>query len=184
MMRRSLAWSALLVSVSLTGVADAGRTKLCHVSPGAQPQTIEVMQAADVQLHLAHGDVIGSCTDPAVCSAVCNDHSACTVNDGVQTKGSCTCRPQAVTCVQDANFCTAEVCNPATGTCDSVPANEGVSCYDVSSCTRHNGTCHAGTCSGGAPVVCPTLDQCHQPGQCDPATGACVNMPMPDGTTC
>src|SRR5262249_49411194 len=95
------------------GVADAGRTKLCHVSPGAQPQTIEVTQPADVQLHLPHGDVTGSCTDPAVCSAVCDDHNACTVNDGVQTKGGCTCRPQAVTCVQDANFCTAEICNPA-----------------------------------------------------------------------
>ena len=59
-----------------------------------------------------------------------------------------------------------------------------MSCYDASSCTQHNGICHAGTCSGGAPVVCPTLDQCHQPGQCDPATGACINMPMPDGTTC
>src|SRR5262249_50855644 len=134
MKRRSFVWSALLLSVSLAGVADARGTRLCHVSPGAPPQTIEVTQAADVQLHLGHGDVIGSCTDPAVCSAVCDDHNACTLNDGVQTKGGCTCRPQAVTCVQDANFCTAEVCNPATGTCDSVPANEGISCYDASSC--------------------------------------------------
>src|SRR5262249_61257735 len=95
MMRRSLVWSALLLSVSLTGVADAGRTRLCHVSPGAQPQTIEVTQGAGVQLHLGHGDVIGSRTDPAVCSAVCDDHNVCTVNDGGHTKGGCTCRQQA-----------------------------------------------------------------------------------------
>lgn len=185
MTRGPVVWGGLLLSVVLAGAAHARGTRLCHVSSsGAPPQTIEVTQAADVQLHLAHGDVIGSCTDPAVCSAVCDDHDACTVNVGVQTKGGCTCHAQAVTCVQDANSCTAEVCNPASGTCDSVPANEGLSCYDASSCTQHNGTCRAGTCTGGAPVVCPTLDPCHQPGQCEPSTGACINMPMPDGTTC
>jgi Dictyostelium (slime mold) repeat len=143
-----------------------------------------VAKPADVQMHLGHGDVLGACNDAAVCNAACDDHNACTVNDGLVTKGACTCGPRAVTCAQDANPCTAEVCNPTRGTCDSVPANEGRPCYDASSCTQHNGTCQAGTCTGGAPVVCPTIDRCHQPGQCDPSTGACVNLPMPDGTTC
>src|SRR5262249_21335016 len=109
MIRRSFGWGVLFLSLSLAGVAHArGTTRLCHVSPGAQPQTIEVAPA-DVQMHLAHGDAVGNCTDPAVCSAVCDDHNACTVNDGVSSKGGCTCQPQAVTCTQDQNFCTAEV---------------------------------------------------------------------------
>jgi Dictyostelium (slime mold) repeat len=184
MMRRSIAWGALLLSFSLASVASARDTRLCHVSPGAPPQTLDVAKPADVQMHLGHGDVLGPCNDAAVCNAACDDHNACTVNDGLVAKGACTCGPRAVTCAQDSNPCTAEVCNPTRGTCDSVPANEGRPCYDASACTQHNGTCQAGTCTGGAPVVCPTIDRCHQPGQCDPSTGACVNLPMPDGTTC
>jgi hypothetical protein len=73
MTRRHVVWGGLLFSISLAGVAAARGTRLCHVSSsGAPPQTIEVTQAADVQLHLAHGDVIGNCTDPGVCSAVCD----------------------------------------------------------------------------------------------------------------
>src|SRR5262249_42980181 len=80
MTRRSVVWVALLFSVSLPGVAGArSTTRLCHVSPGAQPQSIEVAPA-DVPTHLAHGDAVGNCTDPAVCSAVCDDHNKCTVN--------------------------------------------------------------------------------------------------------
>src|SRR5439155_607262 len=38
-----------------------------------------------------------------------------------------------------------------------------------------------GVCTGGNPVVCPAPDQCHDPGTCNPATGACSNPAKPDG---
>src|SRR5262249_5213901 len=142
-MRRSFAygtWGALLLCFPLTTVASAGRTRLCHVSNGVG-ETIELTNPADVQMHLAHGDVLGNCRDAAVCTAACDDHNACTVNDGVEGKSACTCSPKAVTCVQDANPCTAEVCNPASGTCASVPATEGRPCYDAASLTQHTATC-------------------------------------------
>jgi hypothetical protein len=36
-------------------------------------------------------------------------------------------------------------------------------------------------CAG---VTCTALDACHEAGQCDPATGACSNPPIADGTPC
>jgi hypothetical protein len=33
-------------------------------------------------------------------------------------------------------------------------------------------------------VVCPAIDDCHEPGLCDPASGACLQILKPDGTPC
>lgn len=33
-------------------------------------------------------------------------------------------------------------------------------------------------------VVCPAIDDCHEPGTCDPATGGCMEALKPDGTPC
>src|SRR5262249_42582506 len=37
---------------------------------------------------------------------------------------------------------------------------------------------------GSNPVICQSSDQCHDPGTCDPATGACSTSNKPDGTPC
>ena len=41
-----------------------------------------------------------------------------------------------------------------------------------------------GGCVGTDPVVCAAADQCHVAGVCDPATGACSNPNVLDGTAC
>src|SRR5262249_33349272 len=41
-----------------------------------------------------------------------------------------------------------------------------------------------GACVGANPVVCSALDQCHDAGSCDPASGACSNPAKLDGTAC
>jgi hypothetical protein len=55
----------------------------------------------------------------------------------------------------------------------------GIVC-DAASATCQNGTC-ANRCEG---VVCTAVDQCHDAGTCDPATGTCSNPAKPDGATC
>ena len=47
-----------------------------------------------------------------------------------------------------------------------------------------NDTCQAGTCTAGAPVTCVAIDQCHDAGVCNPATGMCSNPNKANGAVC
>src|SRR5262249_25734223 len=60
---------------------------------------------------------------------------------------------------------------------------DGTGCNDGDMCTRDD-TCHSGFCTAGPALICAATDQCHGPGTCDPATGACSNPPVPDGMPC
>jgi hypothetical protein len=75
------------------------------------------------------------------------------------------------------------VCDPLTGECTDPEKPDGTTCTDGDACTRSD-TCRQGTCEGANPVVCTALDQCHDAGTCDPASGVCSNPDKPDGTTC
>ena len=59
----------------------------------------------------------------------------------------------------------------------------GTACNDGNACTQSD-TCQAGACTGGNPVACTALDQCHAAGTCNPATGVCSNPAKADGTAC
>ncbi|HEX5043519.1 MAG TPA: hypothetical protein VFV75_11470 [Candidatus Polarisedimenticolaceae bacterium] len=75
---------------------------------------------------------------------------------------------------------TATTLTPVT--CASAP--NGTACSDGNACTTSD-SCQAGACVGSSPVVCdPPADACHDPGACNPATGACVYPAKPDGTAC
>jgi MYXO-CTERM domain-containing protein len=50
-------------------------------------------------------------------------------------------------------------------------------------CVQAN-SCLAGACNANTAVVCDAPNQCHDEGTCDTVTGACVAMPMTDGTAC
>src|SRR5262249_13883324 len=71
-------------------------------------------------------------------------------------------------------------CDPASG---CVNTNNTASCDDGDACTQTD-TCSNGSCAGSNPVVCSALDQCHDAGICDPATGVCSNPAKADGTAC
>jgi hypothetical protein len=77
----------------------------------------------------------------------------------------------------------AGTCDYATGTCSNRTAAEGTACDDGNACTLTD-SCQGGTCVGGNPVVCAAANACHGPGTCDPTTGACSSLPVPDGTAC
>jgi Tol biopolymer transport system component len=77
----------------------------------------------------------------------------------------------------------AGTCDPGTGFCSHPPVVDGSPCSDGDACTLDD-SCQVGFCTAGAPLVCGPLDQCHDGGTCDPASGACSNPAKSDGTAC
>jgi len=124
----------------------------------------------------------GQCTNAAKPDGtVCGDGNACTEGDTCQA-GTCTAGAPVVCGGADACH-EAGTCDPATGACSVVAKPDGTRCEDGNACTQFD-ACQAGTCTGGAPVVCTAGDACHEPGTCDPATGQCSNPAKPDGSAC
>lgn len=75
-------------------------------------------------------------------------------------------------------------CSTGTATCvNGGNQPDGTVCNDGNACTGTD-TCQAGVCTGASPVVCAPLDQCHDAGVCDPASGVCSNPAKPNGTAC
>ena len=124
----------------------------------------------------------GTCSNPAKPNgSSCNDGNACTHTDTCQS-GVCT-GGNPVVCPAPNQCHDPGTCNPATGSCSNPTKFDGSTCNDGNACTQSD-TCETGVCTGGNLVVCPTPDQCHDAGTCNPASGTCSNPAKPDGTTC
>jgi len=129
-----------------------------------------------------HADNAASCTDGNACTAgdtcvggtcqpgaptVCNDANACTV-DSCNPATGCVFTDNSAAC-NDGNVCTTDSCSPATG---CVHANNTLACSDGSACTTGD-VCGGGTCHPGTATVCNDSDACTTD-SCNPATGVCV----------
>jgi hypothetical protein len=110
----------------------------------------------------------------------CDDGDACTTSDAC-LNGTCSGPP--VDCSNLDDDCNVGVCDPATGQCQTEPANEGGPCDDGDLCTSGD-TCSAGTCSSGSPVDCSFLDDECNVGVCDPGSGKCTQEPANEGGPC
>ncbi len=109
------------------------------------------------------------------------DQSACTADtcqSGVCTAGT------AVVCVAPDQCHDAGTCNPQNGQCENVQAlaDETACDLDTDLCTQDY--CLTGVCTAGDSVVCEAMDQCHDVGVCDPATGICSDPALADETAC
>jgi hypothetical protein len=153
------------------GTCD-GATVTC-VPPDACREVVGCNPASGCQFRFISGCCIGE-------GGACDDGNACTQGD---TCSGGTCAGTAVQCTALDQCHDAGVCNPATGQCSNPPKADGTTCADGNACTQVD-TCQAGTCVGASPVVCTALDQCHDAGVCNPATGQCPNPPKADGTAC
>ena len=88
---------------------------------------------------------------------------------------------EGVVC-DDGNECTRD-CNPATGTCDYIPVQDGTKCDDGDDNDCAEDICIRGACTGdGTPVTCDDGRECTED-TCEPPEG-CVATPVDDGTTC
>jgi len=79
----------------------------------------------------------------------------------------------------DANVCTDDLCDAASGTC-SYAANSAA-CVDGNGCTDKD-MCAAGACAG-TPKTCSDGSACTDDA-CEPATGSCLHTAKADGAAC
>ena len=112
-------------------------------------------------------------------TAPCDDGDACTTGDGC-VAGACASGPP-LSCY-DANPCTDDACDPATGC--TFPPNLAP-CDDGDPCTTTD-ICAEGVCQGGPPPDCDDGDACTDDA-CAPG-GGCANTPnaapCDDGDAC
>ncbi|MEZ4266209.1 MAG: SUMF1/EgtB/PvdO family nonheme iron enzyme [Myxococcota bacterium] len=157
-----------LICVNNACVVDPVSVVVC--APTGDPCTKSVCSPAS-----------GTCAlQPTTGGQACDDGDACTVGDGCQA-GLCVGGP-AVTC-DDKNVCTADLCNPVTGACSSVPA--AGPCDDGNACTFGD-ACVAGACTAGAATSCDDANPCTND-LCSPTDG-CTHTPnglgCDDGDAC
>lgn len=103
----------------------------------------------------------------------CTDGNLCT-HDTCQN-GVCVNTP--VNC-DDGNACTVDTCDPVRGDC----VHAAIDCDDRNACTVDSCDLESGVCVH-TPVTCTALDQCHEAGVCDPASG-CPNPEKQNGASC
>jgi len=109
----------------------------------------------------------------------CADASACM--SGFCVDGVCCDAACGGGAANDCVACSVAAGAGSDGTCAELAA--GTACQDGDACTLVD-ACQAGVCTGTDPVVCTPPDECHDPGVCDPSTGACFDPIKPDGTPC
>jgi len=122
----------------------------------------------------------GCGSTPVANGTSCDDGNACT-SSTTCTAGACG-GGSAIDCPDDANPCTAPLCNPATGTCGFTNVADGTGCDDGNPCTTAT-VCGAGACGGGGATTCADDGNPCTVEMCDPASG-CGSMPAADGASC
>jgi len=142
----------------------------------------------DTATGLVHGSTPGAIPGRYVFPVPCRDDASC--DDG----SLCTtdaCNPSSPDadgrgCTHDA-VCPSEACrscDPTTGTCGAVQADDGTPCDDGEVCTEGE-TCQAGACTPATVLAdgtaCDNGNDCSQRDQC--AAGTCVDPPACGATT-
>jgi hypothetical protein len=92
--------------------------------------------------------------DPCTGTLLCNQNSLpyqCQVDPATVVK----CDPPEG---PDA-FCLASICNPESGTCETVSEHQGLACDDNDACTVGE-SCQDGACIGGVPTNCNDGNPC------------------------
>ena len=127
-----------------------------------------------------------SSIDTAFCHGItdgtpCDDGDPCTIDDRCGL-GICLGEPtdEALAC-DDGNPCTEDDACVA-GACAGIAVAGELTCDDGDPCTQ-GGQCKSGRCVA-EPKDCSSLDAPCAAGACDPATGACRALPLPDGALC
>jgi len=175
-------FSAVTNGVSCSDGNACTQTDSCQ--GGACRGTNSLTCSAQDQCHSAGtcNRSTGLCSNPSKPNGTaCDDTNLCTRTDSCQ---SGVCRgTNPVSCTAQDACHSAGTCDPATGACSSPAKANGTPCSDSNACTRRD-TCQAGTCTGSNPVICQSSEQCHDPGTCNPASGACSSPNKADGTLC
>ncbi len=151
----------------------------CHADGAANPE--QSCQVCDA------GAASGQWTLRADGSG-CDDGLWCTVGDSC-LGGICrsVSNRDCSGVIEDALCQTAQCLEPSggqtEGSCQAVNRADATPCNDGNLCTLTD-RCQSGACVGSNPVTCVALSQCHNVGECNPATGVCTNPKKIDDTPC
>lgn len=124
--------------------------------------------------------VAGCYASPLATGTTCDDGDLCTL-DEVCVTGACLGAPRD--CSSFDGECQVGICDPTTGACAASNALDGSACTDGDACTRVD-RCLAGACDGSSLRDCSALTDMCNTGGCDSITGACVALPVANGTAC
>jgi hypothetical protein len=150
------------------GVCQSGTPVTCTDDGNACTNDVCNEAAKSCGVDVAAGT---SCSD----GVYCNGAETCTAN-GVCQSGT------PVTCPDDGNACTNDVCNEAAKSC-GVNVAAGTSCSDDVFCNGAE-TCNGnGVCQSGTPVTCPNDHNACTNDVCNEATQSC-GVTVADGTSC
>ncbi len=147
-----------------------------------------VCEGAEVDCSSLDDECLAGACNPSTgaCEAVavneggsCDDGDLCTTTDAC-TNGVCAGAP--VDCSGLDDTCVVGACNPSTGSCETLPANEGGTCDDGDNCTI-NDACTNGICEA-EPLDCSGLDDACNIGTCNETLGTCEATPFNEGGTC
>jgi len=116
-----------------------------------------------------------NCINDPISGIPCDDGDPCTIED-VCVDGECIGTP--IDC-NDDNYCTEDIC--IEGECFNIPVPNGQPCDDDNECTV-NDVCENGECIG-TPIDCNDDNECTID-NCNPSTGECVYIPVPNGQPC
>jgi hypothetical protein len=170
---------------STGGESSTGTTHVEVMTTTEEPGTTEPPPSCDDDAQnqgesdVDCGGPCDGCPDGKMCAGAADCASqACT--DGVCVAASCLVDDE---CAELDGPCTRGVCDPQSFTCASAPANEGEPCDDELLCTTAS-ACAAGECAATAVVDCTGFDSACTQGQCDPETGSCIALDLPDGSDC
>lgn len=149
---------------------------LTTVILGAMPVLAADLVASPTACRPAYPSSKSGCTrDDQCCSGLICQDRACRPGCRI---GGFSYAPGAS---NPTNAC--QTCQPDVSTTSFSSVANGSSCNDANACTGSS-TCQQGACVGSNPVVCPATDQCHNPGSCNPTTGACSNPSKANGSAC
>ena len=124
-----------------------------------------------------HLEVSGCTSDPE-----CDDGLYC---NGAETcDGAGDCQPgTAVDCSGLNDQCNTGECDDGADACVAQSVTDGTSCDDGLYCNAGE-TCTGGTCGGGSPADCSSLDGVCVAGTCNEASDQCEETPSNEGGTC
>ena len=112
-------------------------------------------------------------------STACDDGEICTSDDHC-LNGACVGGEE--TDCSDASDCTVDICEPGVG-CQSESRADGSACDDGDACSVED-ICEGGICIPFKVLSCEDFNPCTVLQGCDPSTGKCIFLQVPDGGLC
>lgn len=140
--------------------------------PGCGDSTLEGAEACD-DGNVLDGDGCSAACRIEIGHGICASDAACVANGRCDLgTGLCVARCNVDSDCNDANPCTLDSCNTATGVCQVAMRAAGTACDDGLYCTVDTACDGSGGCVGSARVCPAPVDLCDE-AACDEATDQC-----------